>query len=212
MQILSEAYVLLTIFMLYWCSRERRKYLKQRIGSKAILNIYHIGRNVSFMLMKKDLQIKGDTGILQKGGVLYSFHFGVWELMPRSLKKLGYNLGIVVNRYTDEKKNFIANFFDKFLYRFRSFGNIEIFYKKDTMKIAHFLKSGGLLGILVDGNMFYSKFKKAQKLSHICNVPLVPFAAYRKNATGILEIACDLNELVKRRPFDYLWFYKSRTP
>jgi len=78
------------------------------------------------------------------------------------------------------------------------------------MKIINFIKSGGLLGMLVDGNKFYSKFEKAQKLSRFCNVPLIPFAAYRKSGAGILEIGCDLDKLVEQRPLDYVWFYKSR--
>ncbi len=160
--------------------------------------------------MKRNLRIKGNMGIIMKGGILYSFHFGVWELMPLSLKKLGYNLGIIVNRYSDDKKNIIAIFFDRFLYWFRSFGNVRIFYKEDTMKIINFIKSGGLLGMLVDGNKFYSKFEKAQKLSRFCNVPLIPFAAYRKSGAGILEIGCDIDKLVEQRPLDYVWFYKSR--
>ncbi len=210
MQIILEVWVLLSIFILYWCNRERRRYLKERIGSKALMNIYAVGRNISFMLMKKKLRVKGDMNSIERGGILYSFHFGVWELMPWALKKLGYNLGIIVNRYSDDKKNITAFFFDKFLYWFRSFGNVKIFYKEDTMKIVNFIKNGGLLGVLVDGNRFYSKFEKAQKLSHLCNVALVPFAAYRKKGIGILEIGCDLDEIVEQRPFDYVWFYKSR--
>ncbi len=210
MQILSEACVLLIVFILYWYCRERRKYLKRRIGAHALLNIYQVGRNVSFMLMKKDLQIKDDTKILQRGGILFSFHFGVWESMPQSLKKMGYNLGVIVNRYSSGKNNFITKFFDRFLYKLRSRGGVKIFYKEDTMKIIRFIKSGGVIGMLVDGNSFYSKFGKARKLSCICNVPLVPFAAYRKSGVGVLRIGCDLNKLIAKKPYDYVWFYKSR--
>ncbi len=211
MQILSEGCMLLTAFLLYWCSKDRRRYLKRRVGAKASLNVYQTARNMSFMLMKKDLQIEGDTSILQNGAILYSFHFGVWELMPRALKRLGYDLGVVVNRYSGAGKNFAAQFFDRFLYRFRSAGGIKVFYKEETMKIVRFVKNGGLLGMLVDGNTFYSKFEKAQKLSRLNNLPLVPFAAYRKNGTGVLKIDCDLEKLVKESPLDYMWFYRSRT-
>ncbi len=162
------------------------------------------------MLMKRDLQLRDNGKILPRGGILFSFHFGVWELMPRSLKKLGYDLGIVVNRYSDDKTNLITELLDKFLYRFRSCAGVKVFYRDDAVKIVHFIKSGGLLGMLVDGDTFYSKFKKAQRLSCLCNVPLVPFAAYRKNGKGVLEINCDLGKLVAQRPFDYMWFYKSR--
>jgi len=210
MRILSEACMLLIAFCLYWCNRERRRYLKKRIGSKAPLNVYQAARNMGFMLTKKDLEIKGDTTVLRNGAILYSFHFGVWELMPCTLRRLGYDLGVVVNRYGGGRRHLFAEFFDKFLYKFRSTGNIGVFYKEDTMKMVRFVKDGGLLGMLVDGNTFYSKFEKAQKLSRLNNLPLVPFAAYRKNGTGILEINCDLEKRVKERPLDYMWFYRSR--
>ena len=210
MSILLEALILLVIFILYWCNRERRKYLKQRIGPKALLNIYQIGRNLSFMLIKKDLHTKGDTRLLQNGCILYSFHFGVWELMPYTLKKLGYNLGIIVNKYSENKKSYLVNLCDRFLYNFRSRGGIRIFYKEDTIKIVNFIKSGGLFGVLVDGNTFYSKFDKIKKLGRLCDVPVIPFAAYRKKGAGILDVGCNIDDLVRRRPLDYFWFYKSR--
>ena len=205
-----EVVVLCVFFTVYWANREKRKYLKQRIGAKALLNVYQTGRNFSFMLKSGDLDIMGGTNRLHNGGVLYSFHFGVWELMPAALRKLGYNLGIIVNRYHDQKRIFLTNLADQFLYDFRSRNSVRVFYKEDTMKIVNFIKSGGLLGMLVDGDTFYAKFEKAQKLARLCNVPLIPFAAYRKNGTGILDIGCNLDGLVEQRPLDYLWSYQSR--
>jgi lauroyl/myristoyl acyltransferase len=211
MQIFIEAFMVSIAFILYWCNGNRRRYLKNRIGSKAFINVYNVARNTAFMLGKNKLKIKGNTDILQKGGILYSLHFGIWELMPRALQRYGYRLSIIVNRYRDDKTNFLARFFDTFLYNYRSSGDIKIFYKGDTIEIINFIKNCGVLGILVDGNTFYSKFEKAKKLSRICAVPLVPFATYRKNGTGVLEIGCNLDRVVKQRPYDYVWFYKSRT-
>lgn len=210
MHILSEACVLLIVFTLYWCCRERRKSLKRRIGVHALFNVYQVARNLSFMLMRNDLHIKDDTSILLRGGVLFSFHFGIWELMPQSLKKLGYDLGVIVNKYSDNKEFSVAKLFDRLLYRFRSRDGVKIFYRDDTMKIVRFLKRGGVIGILVDGNDLYAKFGKVQKLSRTCRVPLVPFAAYRQNGVGFLKIGCNLEKLVAERPYDYMWFYKSR--
>ena len=79
------------------------------------------------------------------------------------------------------------------------------------MEIVRFLKRGGIIGMLVDGNDFYSKFGKARKLSCLCGVPLVPFVAYRKNGRGILKIGCNIDKFVTERPYDYIWFYKSRS-
>lgn len=210
MYFFSEAFVLLSLFLLYWWNRERRRYFRERIGSGYFRNLYNVGRNVGFMLRKGRLKIKGRVDDIQRGSILYSFHFGVWESMPRALRRLGYNVGVVVNRYSSDRKNFFTRAVDRFLYRFRSACGVKIFYRDDAARIVKFLKDGGVLGILVDGNNFYSKFSRVEKLSRICNAPLIPFAAYRKNGSGILEIGCDLDRLVKEHPFDYVWFYKSR--
>jgi len=211
MHIFSEACVLLIVFTLYWCCGERRRYLKRRIGAHALFNVYQIARNVSFMLTRNDLKIKDDTNILLRGGILFSFHFGIWELMPQTLKKLGFDLGVVVNKYSDNRHFSVAKLFDRLLYRFRSRGGVKVFYRDDTMRMVRFLKRGGVIGILVDGNDFYSKFRKVQKLSSACHVPLVPFAAYRQNGEGILKIGCKLEKILAERPYDYMWFYRSRS-
>jgi lauroyl/myristoyl acyltransferase len=210
MYFIIEIVVLSIMYTIYWLNRTRRKYLKKRIGTDALLNIYHTARNFSFMLQKRDLCLKDNAHLLHRGSILYSFHFGVWELMPATLKKQGHRLGIVVNRYSGRKKNLIAYYSDKFLHYFRSRGGVEIFYKEDIMKIIKFIKSGGLLGILIDGNDFYTKYGKVQKLAHLCDAPLVPFVAYRHNGRGILEIGCNLTKIIEQRPLDYVWAYKSR--
>lgn len=199
------------LFTLYWLHRSRREYLKQRIGKQAIRNVYSVARNIGFMLSRRDVRVQGDDKVLEKGGILYSFHFGIWELMPRALGKMGYDLGVLVNRYADDNLSRISRFLDNFLERFRSPEKVKVFSKNDTMKIVRFLNSGGILGVLVDGNRFYAKFRKMQKLGNLCNVPLVPFAVYRKNGKGVLDVGCDLDRIVAQRPLDYVWFYKSRT-
>jgi hypothetical protein len=205
-----ETIVLSLMYTLYWLNRERRKYLKNRIGNDAHLNIYQTARNFSFMLQKRDLCIRGNTQLLHRGSILYSLHFGVWELMPATLRRRGYRLGIVVNRYSDRKKNLITYYLDKFLYYFRSRNGVEIFYKEDIMKIVTFIKNGGFLGILIDGNDLYTKYEKVQKLGRVCDAPLVPFVTYRDRGRGILEIGCNLTKIIRQRPLDYVWAYKSR--
>jgi uncharacterized membrane protein YsdA (DUF1294 family) len=205
-----EAVTLVVMFTLYWCHRARRQYLKERIGSKALLNVYQVGRNIGFMLTRRDLHIRGDTSRVTKGCILYSWHFGVWELMPWALRKCGYALGIIVNQYSGRKKNYWARFWDTLLYWFRSRSGVKVFYSSDTRNIINFIRSGGLFGALVDGSTFYSKFNKIEKLGRLCGVPVIPFAAYRVGGTGVLEIGCTIDEIVKKRPYDYMWFYKSR--
>ena len=211
MHFLTEAFALFVLFSLYWICTSRRRYLKERIGDQAIRNVYNIARNIGFMLAKRDIRVQGSDARLLKGGILYSFHFGIWEMMPRTLKKMGCNIGVLVNKYADRKSSLINTFFDDYLGHFRSSGGIRVFSKDDTMKMVRFLDSGGILGVLVDGNRFYSKIDKIKKLGKLCGVPLIPFAAYRQNGEGVLDIDCDLDAIVAQRPLDYMWFYKSRT-
>jgi len=211
MRFFTEAFALLGLFTLYWFQRARREYLKKRIGRLAIRNVYRVARNIGFMLSRRDISVQDNSNSLEKGGIFYSFHFGVWELMPRALEKKGFDLGVLVNRYADDNHSCINRFFDNLLDRFRSSGNVKVFSKHDSVKIVRFLKNGGILGVLIDGNRFYAKYGKMKKLSSLCGVPLVPFAAYRKNGSGVLDLGCDLDRIVTQRPLDYVWFYKSRT-
>jgi len=162
------------------------------------------------MLGRRELQVIGDLGVLNTGCVLYSFHFGVWELMPLALSRLGYRIGILVNRYHTGKGSIGNRLLDALLRRWRSVHGIRVFYKENVIEIVRFLRSGGIFGMLVDGNTFFQKYEKAKKLAALCRVPAVPFAAYRHKDRGFLNLGCDIAALVEVMPFDYVWFYKSR--
>jgi lauroyl/myristoyl acyltransferase len=211
MHFFTEAFVLFVLFTLYWLCGSRRKYLRRRIGDQAVRNVYNVARNIGFMLSKHDIRVQDNDNKLAKGGILYSFHFGIWEMMPRALRKMGYNIGILVNKYAGNNHARLSRYLDDFLEHFRSAGGVAVFSKNDTMKIVRFLDKGGILGVLVDGNHFYAKKSKIEKLGKLCGVPLVPFAAYRERCGGVLDIGCDLDRMVGERPLDYVWFYKSRT-
>jgi lauroyl/myristoyl acyltransferase len=195
---------------LYWCCGNRRRYLKHRVGKDAFRNVYQVSRNVFFMLRRDDLELYGDVKALERGCVLYSCHFGVWELMPYALRKLGYRIGIISNRYGDNSTSSLVRLFDSILKHWRSINGVTVFYKENALEIARFIKSGGIFGILVDGNTLFQKYEKARKLAYLCKVRLVPFAAYRKGTRGVLKIGCDLPRLVRTMPLDYMWFYRSR--
>jgi len=197
------------LFAGYWFNRGRRQYLKMRIGRAALYNLYRTGRNFAAMLGRSTIEVKGDLDRLRNGGILYSFHFGTWELMPRILSRLGYRLGIIANRYA-KKPGFLARTADRLLYRFRNAPNVRVFYPGDGLKIVRFLRNGGIFGVLVDGDSFYGKFGLAQRLGRMCGVPLVTFAVYRENGRSVLDLGCDLDRLVRERPYDYLWAYRSR--
>ena len=130
--------------------------------------------------------------------------------MPHTLSRLGYKTGIIVNRYERDSCSIVFRLLDNILRRWRSVGGIRVFYKENTLDIVRFLRSGGVFGVLVDGNSFFQKHAKAKRLAELCEVPLVPFAAYRRTTEGVLQIGCDLPNVVRSRPLDYMWFYRSR--
>jgi lauroyl/myristoyl acyltransferase len=210
MHFFVECIFLTTLWVLYWVCHNRRRYLRQRIGNQAFKNVYRVGRNVCFMLRRKELQVGGDLRVLSKGCILYSFHFGVWELMPFTLSKLGYRIGVLVNSYRTTDSSVRTRILDFMLRQWRSMNGIRVFYKENALEIVRFLQSGGVFGMLVDGNTFFQKHDKARKLAELCQVPLIPFAAYRQREKGFLRIGCDIPALVKAMPLDYVWFYKSR--
>ena len=127
-----------------------------------------------------------------------------------TLCKKGYNVGVIANRYHGYSSSLRARFLDHLLKKWRSTNGVRVFYKESALEIVRFLKSGGVFGMLVDGNEFYQKYGKAEKLARLCHVPLIPFAAYREKGRGVLHIGCDIPSLVKERPLDYVWFYRSR--
>jgi hypothetical protein len=196
-------------FVLYWCNRDRRKYLKKRVGRCSLRNVYQVARNASFMILRRKLTKSSGLEMLAHGAVLYSFHYGIWELVPAALAAQGFKLGVLVNKYADTS-GLLGTRVDKMLFRFRAQPHINIFYKEDVFRMIRFAKAGGLVAMLVDGDELYSKFHNAKKISTLCRLPLVPFAAYRTRGEGILKIGCDLDQLVKQRPMDYMWFYRSR--
>jgi lauroyl/myristoyl acyltransferase len=210
MHFFVECALLAALWVLYWTCHDRRRYLQQRIGEQAFKNVYQVGRNVCFMLRRKELQIQGDLRPLDGGCVLYSFHFGVWELMPFTLNKLGYRIGILVNKYRAEDGSVRTGIMDFLLRRWRAMNGVKVFYRENVLGIVRFLRAGGVFGMLVDGNDFFQKYDKASKLAKLGGVPLVPFAAYRRVGGGRLHIGCDIPVLIRAMPLDYVWFYRSR--
>jgi lauroyl/myristoyl acyltransferase len=212
MYLFVEALVLLLLTILYWTNRERRKFLSHRIGRTSYRNAWCMARNFSFMLCRRPVQLHDRRSVLRAGLILYSVHFGVWEVLPPLLREHGYDIGILVNKYSDDNGGVLARLSDRFLTRFRTRDNVKVFNRHDSARVVRFLQKGGILGVLVDGNRMYSKIPKIEKLARISRVPLVPFAAYRKNGEGVVHIGCDLDHLVRKHPLEYMWFYKSRTP
>lgn len=211
MRAILDFFVTPTVISLYWLNRRRRVLLKKRIERGVFRCLAAVARNISFMLAPGgELRIKGDPGIAGRGAVCYSLHFGIWELMPRYMKNLGFTPGVIVNRYGTDGSRFPGRLLDRFLRSWRSRHGARIFYPEDSLRIARFVRAGGLFGMLIDGNGRYDKLPKAAKLARLCNVPLVPFAVYRDRDRGILDFNCNLDRLLASRPQDYLWFYRSR--
>jgi len=207
-----EILIFFILVIIYWCSRSRRQYFKQRVDKDRYQNLKTVARNIAQMIYSgKQFKFFGDSDLIKNGAILYSLHFGVWELMPKIVHSyLNKNIGILVNHYTDNNSLLMGKLMDKIFYYWRSSNNVRIFYPDEVFQIVNFLKNGGVFAALIDGDTFYTKFKKIEKLASLCQVPLIPFAVYCENGTTIMKIGCNLEELVKKRPNDYWWFYKSR--
>ncbi|MGB9720456.1 MAG: hypothetical protein ACPL28_03110 [bacterium] len=212
MQFLLQTIVFSALISIYWCNHDRRQHLKQKVGRNTYYNLKMVARNIAIMIYPgKKNKLSGDPALLTRGAVLYSFHFGVWELMPHIIRQyLDKNIGVLVNRYTDNNPPLVGKILDKILYYWRSRYCIKIFYPDEVYSIVKFLRNGGIFAALIDGNTIYAKFKKIEKLAHLCNVPLIPFAVYYDKGMAIMQLNCDLEHLLKQRPYDYWWFYRSR--
>lgn len=191
----------------FWIDGDRRRYLKKRIGRMGFYNVYNVARNISYMILNRSINISGSGRIPERGSILYSWHFGVWELMPGALVSDHRRIGIIVNRY---QGNIFNRYLDRFLMRWRSNNGVRIFSASDSRNIIDFLKKGGTLGLLVDGNQLDSRLETTKRISQLAGVPMIPFVAYRDNGSACLRINCGLESMIDKRPWDYMWFYKSR--
>ncbi len=197
---------------IYWFNTARRIYFKKRLNKNINLNLKTIAQNLSLMIHpEKKFRLEGNIGSLKNGAVLYSIHFGTWELMPAILRGLlNKNVGILVERYADNNPPLLGKIMDRLLYRIRSQNNAKIFYPDEVFKITRFIKEGNIFSALVDGDKIFTKLPKIEKLARLCNMPLIPFAVYYEKGNTVMEIGCDLNKIIMKKPYDYWWFYKSR--
>ncbi|MEO0135927.1 MAG: hypothetical protein ABIL86_00145 [candidate division WOR-3 bacterium] len=201
------------LLTLYGLNIPRQRWLKRRLKDNINLNLKATAENISLMLLPaKKVIVRGDTALLKKGAILYSIHFGTWELMPKILKTHLHDreIGILVERYTQTNPWWVGKFLDRIFYYLRNSPKIKIFYPDEIFKIVDFIKKAGIFSVLVDGDNPFAKLEKIKRLAHLCCVPLIPFAVYHENGTHILEIGCDLKQLLRERSADYWWFYKSR--
>ncbi len=212
MQTVLEISIFLTLIMIYWLNHGRRQYFIQRTDKNISSNLKTAAKNIARMLYyDKKWTIIGDTDFIKNGAVLYSVHFGVWELMPQILRSyLNKDIGVLVNRYTDNNNFLVGKLMDRFFYCWRSRHNVKVFYPDQVFQIVKFIKNGGIFAVLVDGNHLFTKYQKIEKLARLCQVPLIPFAVYCENGTTVMKMGCNLETLVSERPYDYWWFYRSR--
>lgn len=204
-----ELIIFFILVFLYWFCHKRRRYYKKRFKGNVWHHLRRTAKNIAFMLKPHgNYRIEGKMESLRDGAILYSFHFGIWELMPKILVRNGYRVGIIVNRYGDNRKT--LKLIDDILWHIRSKEGVKVYYKEQINEIVKFLKCKGIFCALVDGNTFYAKYNKVAKLASLCKVNLIPFGMYHKNGIPTLLIGCNLIELLKENPYDYWWFYKSR--
>lgn len=212
MRSVLEILIFLALTISYGLNHSRYQYIKKKTNTDMRHNFKKVAQNfVRMIYFDKKCRLIGDLEAIKNGAILYSIHFGVWELMPQIIKRYtNHDIGILVNRYTDNNPFLTGKLMDRFFYYWRSNYNAKVFYPDEVFRIVKFIKNRGIFAVLVDGDRFFSKLKKVEKLARLCRVPLIPFAVYCENETTIMKVGGNLEELVRNRPYDYWWFYKSR--
>ena len=114
-----------------------------------------------------------------KGVVLATAHTGNWELQGAALAQSGFPMAVVVQR----QKNTAM---DRFINEYRTLAGMRIIYKHQILEMARALKSGQVLGLLMDQDahkdgVFVDFFGRpastpggAAVLARLTGAPIVP--------------------------------------
>lgn len=145
-----------------------------------------------------------------KGAILYTGHFGCWELLGASIAAHGIKMMTIVKRQSNRS-------FDKWLVRQRRKVGMQTVYRGDSLRpMVKWLNSGGTISILMDQDAggkgvfvpFFSKKASTPpgtaSLALRFNVPVLPLISYRGSGgihKGYILSETDINPFRKsRRP------------
>jgi len=203
-EFLATSISLSTVYLLYLILRERKKVMTHKL-KKHGLNprlrsriIYQFSRNLILMSRPRKVELIGSDDLAGTLGV--SIHFGPWELIGPALVQRGIKFGAITRSYGDG--------IDTFLKIFRSGLGIKTFYSFEMLKIKKFLKGGGMVGMMMDGNTLWARLEKARRLASVLKVKLRSGIILPINGQ-IYLITGDINfeEVVREYPEHYAWFY-----
>lgn len=219
------------LFFFYFLIKKR--YRKEILNNYTFLSkrkrfpfgyyLLKLSENLSTMILvnKKNLplifdKIKffGDNIIKERGGVVVTFHYGLYELLPLIFLKKGYKTAIV---YSPQRNKFL----NKLFLKIRKQKTLKIC--KNLGEIKEALFNNYLVGFAIDnirkGNLIFLKeplpnlkvLKTPFIISQIFSYPLY-FILMRKNGKGYEVVikkgfsTSFVKEEMKRKIFDWvLW-------
>jgi len=136
-------------------SADSREKLKKRIFNHyatVLVDIVYLFSRKKAEFVIGELKIEGEENLKNalkrgKGAVLFSAHFGNWELIPFGLNRL---LNLRVNSIARKMDNPLT---EKIVKKFREHMGSEIIYKDGSLrKMLRILGENGLVYLLVDQN------------------------------------------------------------
>ena len=207
---------IVAVLILYMLSPARRRKAARRVAASGLRasvrlrSAYRLGRNLALMLLDNlEVVVHGEEALasLAQGGIAIGYHFGPWELLPGILARRGLRMGVVTNFYAEPAV-------DRFLRRFRSRDKVELFYangpENEVRRMIEFIKSGGTVGALIDGDTFDQKYSILRRIIERFNLHVVPVFGYLKSGKMHVFVGHPLQNALRYSPEDYFWFYLSR--
>ncbi|RKX69914.1 hypothetical protein DRP53_06690 [candidate division WOR-3 bacterium] len=186
---------------LYYLLTHRRRIMIRRLkysGLPARLGLriaYRFGRNLALMSRPRPVVVNGGDFA---GTIGVSVHFGPWELIGNALAQK-VRFGVIARRYDGDLHHWLRNF--------RRRLGVETFYPDELLKIRDFLRSGGMIGMMVDGDSLTSRWENARRLATLFGVEVKKGAVVPHRNRIYLLSGVDFHQLVRSYPEHYAWFY-----
>lgn len=193
-----------TFFLLYLTLRKRRRLMKTRLRASNLRRnlsgriVYRFARNLVIMTKPKSIAVENGSDLAGKIGI--SIHFGPWELIGLAMIQAGQRFGVITRRYEGNVHEMI--------HKFRSRFGIRTFYPDQLFKIRDFLKTGGTIGMMIDGEDLQSRLPHAQRLAQLLGTELKKGCILpRHGKLHLLTRNVDFQKLIASYPEHYAWFY-----
>jgi len=132
-----------------------------------------------------------------KGVLVYTLHFGFWEIIPAYFSLKGYPVCVLASRvYT--------TFIDNFINRIRKGFGTEVVHPDNTVALVKRLKKGYAIGILMDQRQG-SRRKNIRFFDKDVEAPYGPLEIAYRLSTEVLLMKCEIgkkSDIIYIEPFE----------